>query len=123
MAVYGTVIGITGNKGEEFKNDLNEQLLDFDRIAKDHNLCIAGDLNTSFNDNYYFAKDGRKMLDESFQKNNLINLTKSIPRNIDHIILPKTFVDGRTNKLHPWNLCQDKNLSDHMGVSVALAAG
>ena len=47
LAVYGTVIGIYGNRTKHFNQDLDEQLIDFDKIAKTNNFCICGDLNMS----------------------------------------------------------------------------
>jgi exonuclease III len=121
LAVYGTIIGINGNRRKNFNTDLDQQLLDFDSLAEKNNLCIGGDLNITFGDNYYSTEEGRKKLNASFEKNNLLNLTGKIPRNIDHIILTKTFVGQKTIKLHPWNLEPDKKLSDHMGVSVTIS--
>jgi endonuclease/exonuclease/phosphatase family metal-dependent hydrolase len=116
LAVYGTVIGIYGNRHKNFIEDLDQQLLDFDKIAKTGNICIGGDLNMSFSDNYYYAREGRQKLNTSFTKLNLLNLTVNIPQNIDHIILTKTFVGERIIKIEMWNM--DKKLSDHIGVAV-----
>ena len=63
LTVYGTILGVLGNKGNQFKDDLEKQLLDFENISKQtKNFCIIGDLNTSFSDNYYFTKVGRDKL-------------------------------------------------------------
>ena len=121
LAVYGTVIGIRGNRGFNFNEDLDKQTLDFEAISELNNFCIGGDLNMTFGDNYYYTKEGRKKLNASFEKNSLVNLTKKIPRNIDHIVLTKTFIGDKTINLHPWNLEPDKKLSDHMGVSVNIS--
>ena len=118
LAVYGTVIGIHGNRSASFMADLDEQLLDFARIAKTNNFCICGDLNMTFSDNYYYTKEGRQKLNASFEDLNLINLTANIPENIDHIVLPKTFVGDKQTKIETWNL--DKKLSDHIGVAVEI---
>jgi endonuclease/exonuclease/phosphatase family metal-dependent hydrolase len=118
LAVYGTVIGIHGNRRESFVADLNEQLIDFTRIAKSNNFCICGDLNMTFSDNYYYTKEGRQKLNTSFEVLNLINLTANIPENIDHIVLTKTFIGDRLTKIETWNL--DKKFSDHIGVAVEI---
>ena len=118
LAVYGTILGTHGNRNESFAADLDSQIADFDRIAKTNSLCISGDLNMTFADNYYYTKAGREKLNASFENLNLINLTASIPENIDHIILSKTFVADRQIKVETWNL--DKTLSDHIGISVEL---
>jgi endonuclease/exonuclease/phosphatase family metal-dependent hydrolase len=118
LAVYGTVIGIYGNRNKNFIEDLDQQLLDFDKIAKLGNICIGGDLNISFSDNYYFTKEGRLKLNTSCAKLNLFNLTANIAENIDHIILTKTFVGERNITTETWNM--DKMLSDHIGVAVEI---
>jgi endonuclease/exonuclease/phosphatase family metal-dependent hydrolase len=118
LVVYGTVIGINGNRRKNFDADLNEQLKDFKRISVNANFCIAGDLNMTFGDNYYFTQDGRQKLNDSFEKLQLVNLTAGIPENIDHIILSNAFINGKTIKLTEWNL--DKKLSDHIGVCVEI---
>ena len=118
LAVYGTIIGIHGNRRPSFKENLEEQLLDFDFISHKMPLCIAGDFNISFSDNYYFVKHGRDSLNACFARNNLVNLTTELPEAIDHIVLSKSFVGNRTVKLTEWNL--DKSLSDHKGVCVEL---
>lgn len=118
LVIYGTVIGIHGNRRPSFNEDLKLQLADFEKIGRTNNFCIAGDLNISFSDNYYYTKEGRQKLESSFVKLDLINLTVNIPQNIDHIILTRDFVGERTVKIETWNL--DKKLSDHIGVAVEL---
>ncbi len=120
LAVYGTIIGILGNRRKCFMSDLDKQIIDFDRIAKTNSFCISGDLNMTFGDNYYHTKEGREKLNASFEKLNLINLTANIPENIDHIVLTKTFVGDRQPKIETWNM--DKTLSDHIGVSIEVLA-
>jgi len=48
LIVYGTIIGNLRNRGNQFKLDLEKQLLDFESIGKTKNLCVIGDLNISF---------------------------------------------------------------------------
>jgi len=116
LAVYGTVIGIYGNRRECFNNDLDQQLIDFYRIASTSDFCICGDLNTTFSDNYYYTRIGRQKLNACFDELKLLNTTAGIPENIDHIILTKTFLAKRGIKTEIWNT--DKKLSDHIGVAV-----
>lgn len=118
LAVYGTVIGIHGNRRKSFNEDLDLQLEDFDKIAESNNFCISGDLNISFSDNYYYTNEGRQKLNSSFNELNLLNLTANIPQNIDHIILSKTFIGERNINIETWNM--DKKLSDHIGVAVEI---
>ena len=118
LAVYGTIIGVEGNRKPSFEEDLNQQLLDFDKIANENNLCISGDFNISFGDNYYFTESGRQKLNASFAKLGLENLTSEIPQNIDHIVLTKNLIAGKSTTYDVWNL--DKKLSDHIGVSITI---
>ena len=118
LAVYGTVIGIHGNRRKSFIEDLDQQLSDFGKIAESGNFSNAGDLNISFSDNYYYTKDGRQKLNSSFEELNLVNLTANVPQNIDHIIMTRTLVGERSINIETWNL--DKTLSDHIGVAVEL---
>lgn len=119
LSVYGTVIGIYGNRNSGFLEDLDLQMEDFDKLAQTNNFCIGGDLNTSFSDNYYFTQEGRLKLNTAFAKLDLLNLTACIPQNIDHIILTKNLIGERNIKIETWNL--DKKLSDHMGVAVEIS--
>lgn len=43
LLVYGTIMGIYGNRHADFKTDLAQQLTDFDRLSVHNNLCIVGD--------------------------------------------------------------------------------
>ena len=116
LIVYGTIIGIYGNRRKCFLEDLEKQITDINKISQSTNFCLAGDLNISFSDNYYFTKIGREKLNDVFSKNNLINKTKDIPQNIDHIIISANFIENPIYKTTTWN--HDKLLSDHIGVCV-----
>ena len=118
LMIYSTIIGTYGNRRASFKTELEEQIFDFDLLVKDGPLCIAGDLNISFSDNYYYTKHGRDELNACFERNNLVNLTAELPEAIDHIVVSKSFVKDRSVKLTEWNL--DKSLSDHKGVCVEI---
>jgi len=96
------------------------QLADFERLAKDQNLCIAGDYNLSFSDNYYFTTSGRNRLLDSFNKNNIYILTKDLKDCIDHISLSSEFCSKYSMKISEWNL--DEKLSDHKGVMISISA-
>jgi exonuclease III len=118
LAVYGTIIGNYGNRMPSFEEDLEKQILDFEKISKISNLCISGDLNISFSDNFYFTYEARDKLNNTFNKLNLENLTAPIRNNIDHIILPKNFIGQRQVVKQFWN--DNYELSDHLGVAVTL---
>ena len=118
LVVYGTLIGIYGNRRTCFMQDLDKQIEDINKISQLGSLCFAGDLNISFADNYYFTKAGREKLNQVFITNNLFNLTKEIPKNIDHIVVSANLVDKIKHTIKTWN--HAKKLSDHIGVCVEL---
>jgi exonuclease III len=123
LTVYGTIIGVLGNGGIQFKDDLEKQLLDFENINKQtKNFCIIGDLNISFTDNYYFTKLGRDKLNTSFEKHQMRNFTADLKHNIDHIILTEKFVGKRRFIVSHWNETESKQtrLSDHKGVMIEI---
>lgn len=114
--VYGTIIGVFGNRNENFKTELSRQLLDYEKYSKDQNFCVIGDFNISFSDNYYFTEFGRKELNHFFEVNKLKNLTKHLSESIDHIAISDNFLEGFDFTITELN--SDKKLSDHKGVSI-----
>ena len=86
LIVYGTIIGIYGNRNSSFNEDLSKQLEDFKSIS-DKNHCIIGDYNISFGDNYYYTKTGRNSLNELFETNDLKLMTNDLSEAIDHIAI------------------------------------
>ena len=119
LVVYGTIIGVYGNRNESFKTDLEKQIADFERLSSGNNFCVIGDYNISFSDNYYFTVYGREQLNKSFDKNGLALLTRNKTECIDQIALSKNFIDNYTIATQEWN--EDKKLSDHKGIFVHLA--
>lgn len=116
LIVYGTIIGIYGNRHANFKNDINQQLIDFKNLSKNENLCIAGDFNISFSDNYYYTKFGRNELNKSFEYNQLFLATREVKECIDHIAIKQKFIENQQIEITQWNI--DKKLSDHKGICV-----
>ncbi|MEI7474796.1 MAG: endonuclease/exonuclease/phosphatase family protein [bacterium] len=124
LAVYGTIIGITGNRAPDFQKDLDMIIKDIDHISKLYPLCIAGDFNMSFSDIYYFTKEGKEKLNACFERNNLINMTAGVKNNIDHIVLPQNLASLQNGQPKVWNnvnkLEKKDCLSDHQGVCVEI---
>ena len=118
MIVYGTIVGIYGNRHENFMRDLLCQARDIERLTKEGNLCVVGDFNCSFADNYYFTKNGRTALEDAFSKNHITLITREQPECIDHIAVSNRIISDRTTKIWEWNT--EKNLSDHKGIAVEL---
>ena len=114
LLVYGTIIGIIGNRDESFKQDLLLQVKDYTRLSQAGNICICGDFNCSFSDNYYFTRFGRETLLTSFADNNISLLTGNQQECIDHIAVSENFAGDNKVTVSEWNL--DKSLSDHKGI-------
>ncbi len=87
LLVYGTIIGILGNRERSFQADLQKQIKDFAGLSVDNDLCICGDFNCSFADNYYYTKSGRDALQKAFSENKIRLLTGDIKECIDHIAI------------------------------------
>ena len=118
LIIYATVIGNRGNKGYNFKEDLEEQLLDFKRLSVDKNFCVAGDFNISFSDSYYTIKESSEKLQNTFENLSMKILTEELPENIDHIVLTDTFYGSSKPIVETWN--GSKNLSDHKGIWIEI---
>lgn len=114
LNVYGTIIGIHGNRRESFNKDLDKQIVDWRRISQIGNICVAGDFNISFGDNYYYTKEGRHKINSIFEELKIENLTQQIPENIDHIAISSSFIQSNASTTSIWN--ENKKLSDHIGV-------
>ena len=118
LLVYGTIIGIYVNRHENFMRDLLCQIRDIEHLAKENSLCVIGDFNCSFSDNYYFTKNGRAALEDAFTRNEITLVTRKQPECIDHIAVSSKAIADVTAEVREWNL--DKKLSDHKGIVVEL---
>lgn len=119
LLVYGSIMGVHGNRRASFKEDVQRQTEDFVRLASTGRpICIAGDYNTSFSDNYYFTNYGRDTLRQSFSENHIRLLTETVPECVDHIAVSESFIKGMDMRIEEWNI--DKSLSDHKGIAVTL---
>lgn len=117
LLVYGTIIGIYGNRHPTFQEDLLRQCEDFMRLSEgQNNLCICGDWNCSFGDNYYFTRFGRDCLLQTLSKSRIRLLTALQAQCIDHIAISERFFDGTEIHIEEWN--HEKRLSDHKGILV-----
>lgn len=117
LLVYGTIFGIQGNRHPSFRKDLEKQLSDIRRFAAaNHHLCVCGDFNCTFADNYYYTKLTRGAMENAFTESKLALLTESQAECIDHIALSRGFMTDAVTTVEEWNL--DKKLSDHKGIVV-----
>ena len=120
LCVYGTIMGIFGNNRAPFQTDLVKQMEDIRLLTTEgRNVCVIGDYNLSFADNYYFTKIGRNTVQNSFDSAEIDILTAARLECIDHIAVSKQFMAGhRVTNIDEWNL--DKRLSDHKGIVVQI---
>ena len=116
LIVYGTIIGIHGNRRPSFNQDLLQQVKDFNRLSAINNFCVCGDFNCSFADNYYFTKLGRDTLLQAFSDSHIKLLTGKQVECIDHIAITDKFMSDNKVDVEEWNI--DKKLSDHKGIAV-----
>lgn len=120
LLVYGTIIGVYGNRHPSFKQDLLKQATDFNQLSvKQNNLCVCGDFNCSFADNYYYTKFGRNAMLQIFAETRMKLLTKGKAECIDHIAVSDRFAADADIQIEEWN--HDKKLSDHKGIAVSFA--
>lgn len=118
LKVYGTIIGIFGGIGKRFESDLIGQLKDFENFETEKSNCIIGDLNVYFSGYAYPSHYARNILNETFEKLKMKNLTSEITENVDHIIISKEFMKNKKTKIETWNL--DKKMSDHIGICLTI---
>ena len=116
LIVYGTIMGVFGNREASYARDLQKQIEDIGRLSGLGNLCVVGDYNCSFSDNYYYTKSGREALLQCFQENNMTVLTADRAECIDHIAVSTTFLSEAEVTVKEWNT--DKTLSDHKGIVI-----
>jgi hypothetical protein len=119
ILVYGTIMGVYGNRHSSYLTDLQRQINDFSNfLTLGKPLCICGDFNCSFVDNYYYTKAGRESLLEFFDQNNIKILTGNRCECIDHIAISDSFIKNAEILIEEWNY--NKVLSDHKGISAQI---
>jgi endonuclease/exonuclease/phosphatase family metal-dependent hydrolase len=122
IVIYGTVLGVTGKNDKLFNAHLGAMQQDWTLLSKQNNLCIAGDFNISFADNYYTTAVVRSVMQEFFIKHKLVHVTAGLPNCIDHIVMSQSLVsDGKFSKqIAISTFGEEKMLSDHAGVWVSI---
>jgi len=120
LLVYGTIMGVHGNREASFMSDLERQMEDINRLTKENqNICVIGDYNLSFIDNYYHTTLGRQTVQNCFGRSGISILTAEKSQCIDHVAVSDGFMSGhRVAEINEWNC--DKELSDHKGIVVQI---
>ena len=115
LLIYGTIIGIFGNREKSFKPDLEQQTEDIKNLTKNGaNICAIGDYNLSFSDNYYYTKYGRDLIKDTFDEYGIRIITADRQECIDHIAISEKYIGDSRIHIDEWNY--DKSLSDHKGI-------
>lgn len=118
LIVYGTIIGIYGNRHKTFLPELTKQMDDLRRLSGcGAPICFCGDFNCSFADNYYFTAAGREAILKGLRDCGLSLVTKDRPECIDHIALSESITGNAEVKIEEWNTA--RTLSDHKGIAVS----
>lgn len=119
LTVYASIIGIVGNLQPYFNNDLTGQTNDYNAIFPNkENICVIGDLNTTFTGRVFPSHHARNALNTAFENFNLVNITKDIDNNVDHIVLSKHLVSAVVKTPIIWN--KEKKISDHIGIRIEI---
>ena len=115
LTVYGTIMGVFGNRNSSFLPDVKRQMADNQNLKKlGKKICICGDYNLSFCDNYYFTTKGRVEVQQTFEQCGITIITAELAECIDHIAVSNELIERRQISLSEWN--HEKTLSDHKGV-------
>ena len=121
ILIYATIVGTQFNKMPYAQTEMYNCISDCIRLSLiSDNLCLAGDLNTSFlshESKFQIAGiKSQKELSELCKSLNLDLTTGNIPENIDHILMSNQLVKKYRPEAH---IFIEKNiLSDHKGVEV-----
>lgn len=119
LTVYGTIIGVFGNRQPRFNEDMLGVFEDLEKLRTKKYLCVAGDLNTTFSGQTYPSQEARNSMLEMIATHDLRSPSAEIENNVDHIFLSSAYCRNYELKTHTWNT--DKKLSDHIGVSLQLS--
>ncbi|MFP9113725.1 endonuclease/exonuclease/phosphatase family protein [Flavobacterium sp. RHBU_3] len=119
--IYASIVGTQFRKKPYVQTELDNLITDCQRIYdKNQNLIIVGDLNTSFRENekqYCINSAATHVLTALFDSLGLYVPTNALEQNIDHIVIPKVFV----NKVVECVVFVEKDVaSDHKGISLIL---
>ena len=122
LTLYGTIIGVFGGKGDRFKNDLENQILDFNKMLDKNASCIIGDFNVMFSGYAYPSHIARDTLNNIFDKLQLINTTEKIEyfeKNVEHIVISSSIIKDKKLTIDYWN--DNFELSEHIGICLTIS--
>jgi endonuclease/exonuclease/phosphatase family metal-dependent hydrolase len=124
FVLYATIIGTRYKQLPYATTELGNCILDCEKIYQQNkNLMIVGDLNTSFLEHekeYTINAKTTEELKRLFARLDLINVTENIKTNIDHIIIPQSFLHHTPDVTV---FVEKAVLSDHQGVMACIKRG
>ena len=122
ITIYATIIGTWFKKQPYAEKELMNCSADCMSIYNQTNsLCLAGDLNTSFEENKKYCEisnETTKLLKDLCTVCQMDLTTKTLRNNIDHIFLPKHLVT--TYDAIPKIFVEKDVLSDHQGICLSI---
>lgn len=118
LTVYGSIIGVLGNRQPRFDNDIKGHLSDFQQVFPGKQVCFAGDLNTTFSGRAWPSTKARQCLQHAFEQHQLTNTTAGLSDHVDHIVISNQLLQNKTLSIAVWN--ENKQLSDHAGCAVTI---
>ncbi|OJV25484.1 MAG: hypothetical protein BGO32_00225 [Bacteroidetes bacterium 37-13] len=116
LTVYGSIIGVFGNKQPRFNQDLEGHISDFKNLFPNKQICFLGDFNTTFSGRAWPSTLARNTLNNTFKTYALTNATEQIFDTVEHIVLSSNLIENKQVKTSLWNT--DKELSDHLGICI-----
>jgi hypothetical protein len=118
LTLYATIMKETDDAGSPVSDNSMKQLLDFERLFANKQVCVVGDFNTTFSGAEYPGPEARAALNSVFEKYDLVNVTASLPDCIDHVVLSKSLLQDKKIRIEMWNI--DKSISEPIGTAVII---
>ena len=111
LTLYGSIIGSFGGRDKYFENDLKNQKVEIEKLARNQNLIYSGDFNISFSGFPYPSKVKITEMNEFFDSNSLTNLTGDNKDSAIHIVLSEEILKNRIVSQKMIEI--DRKISDH----------
>ena len=111
LFLYGSIIGSFGGKDDFFKNDLRNQKIEIETLAKNKNLIYSGDFNISFSGFPYPSRNVIYEMNDFFNSNSLKNITSGNENSAIHIVASKEILNN--TKVRQEMIGIEAQISDH----------
>jgi hypothetical protein len=111
LVLYGSIVGCFGGKDRYFREDLERQKEEIEKLSLQGNLCYSGDFNISFSGYPYPSLAVREEVNHFFNETHLINTTKNHDNTVIHIVVSENFVKELEVKSQIRKI--ERTISDH----------